>query len=238
MRGTKMTAYELAPDSPEDFALTRRGHLRALPAPSRGTVYLGVVKPLFDRVVGTLLLLLALPVMVVVGLAVWARLGSPVLIRQARVGQHGAAFGMLKFRTMHPCRRRDPDLPPAGGADRRVTHKSPDDPRLIPLGRILRKVSLDELPQLWHVVRGQMSLVGPRPELAQVVRRYEPWQHGRHVLKPGLTGLWQVTERSNGTLMHEHVEVDLDYITQVSLRTDLRILARTARLALGGGQGH
>lgn len=215
-----------------------RRHLRVLPLPPPQTAYRRLVKPMVDRLLGTVLFLLAVPVMALVALAVWATLGSPVIIRQQRIGQHGAAFTMLKFRTMHPCRRERPDRPAPAGIERRVTHKSPHDPRLTRLGRVLRKASLDELPQLWHVVRGQMSLVGPRPELAQVVSGYEKWQHDRHVVKPGLTGLWQVTERNNGTLMHEHVEVDIAYIQQISLKTDLRILMRTALLAFGGGRGY
>jgi lipopolysaccharide/colanic/teichoic acid biosynthesis glycosyltransferase len=94
------------------------------------------------------------------------------------------------------------------------------------VGRFLRKSSMDELPQFWNVVRGEMSLVGPRPELVEIVNRYEPWQHQRHVVKPGLTGLWQVTTRGSG-MMHLHTDIDLEYIQTIGLRTDLRILLQT-----------
>ncbi len=117
--------------------------------------------------------------------------------------------------------------------DRRLTHKSANDPRHTRLGRFLRTSSLDELPQLINVVRGEMSLVGPRPELAEIVARYEPWQHARHQVKPGITGLWQVTDRQHDDVMHHHVETDLDYLDQLSAATDLRILALTLPTVLG-----
>jgi lipopolysaccharide/colanic/teichoic acid biosynthesis glycosyltransferase len=110
--------------------------------------------------------------------------------------------------------------------DRRQTHKSDHDPRHTRVGRFLRKWSLDELPQFWNVVCGDMSLVGPRPELVEIVSRYEPWQHQRHLVKPGLTGLWQVSGRGTG-MMHLHTEVDLEYIEQMGPVTDLKILLLT-----------
>ena len=137
----------------------------------------------------------------------------------------GVPFTMYKFRTMRPDRRAA-DLP-FEGEDRRVRHKSPLDPRHTRCGRILRKSSLDELPQLWNVVRGDMSLVGPRPELVSVVKTYEPWQHQRHVVKPGLTGLWQVGRRDGNALMRDDTDIDLDYIRQLSIVVDLRILLTT-----------
>jgi len=104
---------------------------------------------------------------------------------------------IYKFRTMRPDRRQA--VLPYSGPDRRVCHETDNDPRHTPLGRFLRKYSLDELPQLWNVLVGDMSLVGPRPELVEVVERYESWQRERHRVKPGLTGLWQVTCRGEGS---------------------------------------
>ena len=205
--------------------------------------YVRVVKPAFDRVVATVLLVTLLPVMVLCAIAVAASVGAPVLYLQQRVGRDGRTFRVLKFRTMHADRRRDVASSvsrSAGydGPDRRRTHKSADDPRLTPTGRLLRKLSLDELPQLLNVIRGDMSLVGPRPELPSVVdAHYEAWMHRRHAVKPGMTGLWQISERGNG-MMHEHVDVDLDYVDQISIGTDLRILARTLPAALGSHKGH
>jgi lipopolysaccharide/colanic/teichoic acid biosynthesis glycosyltransferase len=101
------------------------------------------------------------------------------------------------------------------------------------VGRILRRFSLDELPQLWNVLRGDMSLVGPRPELPVVVDRYHQWQHLRHLVKPGITGLWQVSERGD-VEMHECVETDIEYVRRLSLFTDLSIIARTIPAAVRG----
>jgi lipopolysaccharide/colanic/teichoic acid biosynthesis glycosyltransferase len=121
---------------------------------------------------------------------------------------------------------------------RRRTHKTPDDPRHTPLGRFLRRYSLDELPQLLNVLRGDLSLVGPRPELPEIVATYAPWQHTRHQVKPGLTGLWQVTERQQHVAMHHHVATDLRYVERLSPLTDLWILLRTPGVVLTrGGQG-
>lgn len=116
---------------------------------------------------------------------------------------------------------------------RRRTHKTPDDPRHTGLGRFLRAYSFDELPQLVNVLRGELSLVGPRPELPEVVASYEPWQHARHEVKPGLTGLWQTTDRGSGEPMHLHVDRDLEYIERISVRTDLAILLVTVPVLLG-----
>jgi len=161
-------------------------------------------------------------------------MGRGVLFEQRRIGQGGRPFTILKFRTMRHSRRTQ-DVPV--NDDRRKTHKHPDDPRLTRAGRFMRKWSLDELPQLINIARGDMSIVGPRPELETIVMRYEPWQHQRHVVRPGLTGLWQVSDRGNGKLLCECTEVDIEYVETVSLVTDLRILARTPGAALGSNRG-
>ena len=196
-------------------------HLSFVAAP-RG-LYVRLVKPLLDRVVGSIALVAALPILGAVALVVRWRIGTPVIFRQARIGLNGEQFDVLKFRTMRADRRM---ARRAVSDDRRVTHKSEDDPRHTNLGRSLRKWSLDELPQLWNVVKGEMSLVGPRPELVGIVAHYEPWQHQRHLVRPGLTGLWQISRRGEG-LMHLYTDVDLEYVATIGLRTDLRILLRT-----------
>jgi lipopolysaccharide/colanic/teichoic acid biosynthesis glycosyltransferase len=204
----------------------RPEHLAAALSARRRTTYEHFTKPVIDRLIAALLVLVLLPLLVVTALAVWLSLGSPILLHQARVGRNGRTFKMLKFRTMRPDRRKR-QCPDYCGPDRRVNHKSPDDPRHTRLGRKLRKTSLDELPQLLNVLRGDMSLVGPRPELVEIVAQYRGWQHGRHLVKPGITGLWQVIERPNGGLMHEHTDLDLAYIERLSLRTDLGIVLKT-----------
>ena len=204
----------------------RTSHLSFVAAP-RG-VYVRIAKPIFDRTVAATALVVLSPLLAVVALGVRWRIGRPVLFRQARCGLGGVAFDVVKFRTMRADRRM---AHRAVFEDRRVTHKTARDPRHTDLGRTLRKWSLDELPQLWNVVKGEMSLVGPRPELVGIVARYEPWQHQRHLVRPGLTGLWQVSRRGDG-LMHLCTDVDLEYVATIGWRADLQILLRTLPAAM------
>jgi lipopolysaccharide/colanic/teichoic acid biosynthesis glycosyltransferase len=192
-----------------------------------------VVKPLFDRCSAALgVFVAALPMMIIAGV-VALTMGRPVLFRQQRIGLDGEPFEILKFRTMRPDRRGQRlDVI----HDRRLTHKSEEDPRHTGVGRFLRRHSLDELPQLFNVLRGEMSMVGPRPELESVVAKYPPSLHQRHQVKPGLTGPWQVWGRGSGP-MHENGQWDLAYVEQISLRTDVRILIRTPAVLIGGQSG-
>jgi lipopolysaccharide/colanic/teichoic acid biosynthesis glycosyltransferase len=185
--------------------------------------YLRWVKPTLDRVCGVVALIVLAPVILTVGVLVYMHMGSPVLLRQRRVGQFGSEFELYKFRTMEPDRRLRSS--PYLAEDRRRTHKSPDDPRLTSFGRKLRATRLDELPQFINVAKGEMSLVGPRPELSDVVVTYEPWQHRRHAVKPGITGLWQVAGETQ--LLKDCTRMELPYLEQVSLFTDARIILRT-----------
>lgn len=155
---------------------------------------------------------LSLPVQAVIALAVRRTMGSPVLFRQPRPGLHGQVFEMVKFRTM-----RDPD-PARGVVD--------DADRLTRVGRLLRATSLDELPSLWNIVRGDMSLVGPRPLLVRYLDRYTPEQARRHEVRPGLTGLAQVSGR-NALTWERKLELDVEYVDHHTLRGDLRILSAT-----------
>jgi lipopolysaccharide/colanic/teichoic acid biosynthesis glycosyltransferase len=235
-RRTRVGAIR-APERAQRVIDVRVGEPEAGASPQRPPgVYERFVKPTVDVAVAAFLVVLFLPLMAAVALALWATLGSPILFRQQRVGRGGRVFTVLKFRTMAPDRRIRPSAAFVG-VDRRRTHKSPHDPRLVPVGRFLRKWSLDELPQLLNVVRGDMSLVGPRPELVEIVDCYQPWQHRRHEVKPGMTGLWQVSARGDG-MMHEHVDIDLEYVDGVSLRTDASILLRTIPAALGRAPGY
>lgn len=188
-------------------------------------------KPLFDRIGALILSVVTLPIVVIIAIVIRVTLGPDVLYNQDRVGQNGRLFRMYKFRTMRTDRRRGRRF--HLGVDRRVRHKTTQDPRHTAVGRFLRRRSLDELPQLWNVALGDMSLVGPRPELPHVVDRYEWWQHRRHLVKPGLTGLWQISARNHDSLMCEHTEIDLEYLRAVSFRTDLTILCKT--LGVFGG---
>jgi len=208
--------------------------LAALPHVDQpGGLYVRLVKPSFDRVVALAAIGVASVPMAVIAGVVATTIGRPVLFRQRRIGVDGEPFEVLKFRTMRPDRRGQRlDVI----HDRRQTHKSDDDPRHTSVGRVLRRYSLDELPQLLNVLRGEMSVVGPRPELDSVVEQYPPALHQRHYVKPGLTGLWQVSARGDGP-MHENGQWDLAYVNRVSWRTDLRILARTPRALVGDHAG-
>lgn len=228
-----------AGSTPTSESSARQGVVIVLDGtPHEPTAYERWAKPTIDMLGAFTLIVLLAPVLLAVALGVRLTLGRGVLYRQQRVGRDGEIFTMFKFRSMVHDRRgerdergtRDLDFV---GEDRRRTHKHPEDPRVTSLGRFIRRYSLDELPQLFNVLRGELSLVGPRPELVEIVDRYEPWQHRRHDVKPGLTGLWQVTERDREGLMHLCVDTDLAYIDGVSLRADLRILALTVPAVLG-----
>lgn len=199
------------------------------------TLYVQIVKPVIDYIGGLVLTIVTLPICLIVAFLVYRDLGNPIILKQQRVGRGGRVFNVYKFRSMEPDRRAGP--PDFVGADRRVTHKDANDPRLTDLGRFMRKWSLDELPQLWNVVLGDMSLVGPRPEMVQIVEQYEPWQHQRHVVKPGITGLWQVSARGD-LPMHEATDIDIDYVDSISFAKDLEILFKTIPAAMGDGKGH
>lgn len=164
------------------------------------------------------LLLLAPAGIVLSGLAC-VKLGQPVLFRQERPGRNGRIFKLIKFRTMTDARD------PSGAL-------LPDDQRLAPFGRFLRRTSLDELPTLWNVIRGDMSVVGPRPLLVQYLDRYTPEQSRRHEVAPGITGWAQIHGR-NAITWEEKFELDLWYVKNLSLRTDLAILFRTVAQVLG-----
>jgi lipopolysaccharide/colanic/teichoic acid biosynthesis glycosyltransferase len=199
----------------------------------RSGAYLRWVKPAVDFVGGLALAAATAPIVLAALVAARLLLGRGVLLRQPRVGQGGRVFAMYKIRTMRPDRRMR--QLPYDGPDRRTLHKRDDDPRHTTFGRFLRKWSIDELPQLWNVVLGDMSLVGPRPELVSVVDRHDLWDHPRHRLRPGVTGLWQVSDL-RAVPLHESVHIDLDYLREVSLAADARILLGTVR-ALRDGNG-
>jgi lipopolysaccharide/colanic/teichoic acid biosynthesis glycosyltransferase len=152
--------------------------------------------------------------------------GAPVLFRQRRTGLHGRDFDALKLRTMvRDAEARKAELAALNERTGPV-FKMDDDPRVTPVGRFLRRTSIDELPQLVNVLRGDMSLVGPRPATLDEVERYAPWHRRRLSVKPGMTGLWQVSAR-NDPDFDNWVALDLAYIDSWSLQEDLKLLART-----------
>jgi lipopolysaccharide/colanic/teichoic acid biosynthesis glycosyltransferase len=187
-------------------------------------LYLKRVKPVIDRIGGFIALVLCLPLLVAISAVVWITMGSPVFLVQERVGLQGRVFRLWKFRTMEPDRRRS--RLEWIGEERRKTHKSSEDPRITSLGRWLRATRLDEIPQFINVVLGDLSLVGPRPELVSVVAEYEPWQHRRHAVKPGVTGLWQISDDGD-KLLKDCTPLELEYLDQISLRRDMSIILLT-----------
>ena len=174
-----------------------------------------VVKRGLDVTVSAVGLVLSAPVQLVTAGIVLATDGRPVLFRQARPGKDGVVFELVKFRTM-----RHPDANHVSDADRLTT-----------VGRFLRSTSLDELPTLWNVLKGDMSLVGPRPLLVEYLPRYSPQQARRHEVRPGVTGLAQVSGR-NGLSWEDKFALDVEYVDQRSLRLDISILVRTVRSVL------
>jgi len=190
-----------------------------------------LVKGLFDIVVAIVLLLLLAPLFLVIAIVIKVDTGGPVFFRQVRVGRGGEPFRMVKFRSMHV--DAEARLAAVRGDGDEVLFKMRADPRITRSGRLLRRYSLDELPQLVNVVLGEMSLVGPRPPLPAEVDRYPDDMRRRLVVKPGMTGLWQVSGRSDLS-WEDSIRLDLQYVENWSLTVDLVILMRTAMAVMRG----
>ena len=203
-----------------------------------------MVKRVIDAAVSLLLLAMLSPLLVAVAALVKLTSTGPVFFRQERVGYLMAPFIMFKFRTMylnndHAIHHAfiSSFIKPDESGDRsngNTVFKIVNDPRVTPIGRLLRRSSLDELPQLWNVLRGDMSLVGPRPPIRYEVNQYKSWHTRRVVdIKPGITGLWQVRGRSR-TTFDEMVRLDLQYARTYSFWTDVKILLATPAAMLSG----
>jgi exopolysaccharide biosynthesis polyprenyl glycosylphosphotransferase len=192
-----------------------------------------LVKRILDIAASAGLMVVLSPVFLLVGVAIKLDSKGPVFYRQERVGLHGRTFKMVKLRSM--CQDADEQLEQLREKNEINGHafKVEHDPRVTRVGRFLRRCSLDELPQLWNVLRGQMSLVGPRPPLPYEVERYDIWHRRRLSMKPGMTGLWQVGARRSPEF-DRWVEKDLEYIDSWSLWLDVKIIARTVPSMLGG----
>ena len=205
-------------------------HLDSIPLisrPERGqSLVSAAVKRLLDLTLATTVLLLSLPAFVASALLVWRQKDGPIFFRQVRVGYGGRPFEMLKFRTMHTHMSQDKESP-----------KDEEDPRITPVGRYLRRYSLDELPQLINVIRGDMSIVGPRPEMPFIVDQYGPLERERLQAKPGITGLWQISFARNEAI-HRNIEYDIYYIENRSLLLDLVILFLTGFAVVKGTGAH
>lgn len=185
-----------------------------------------IMKRLIDVVGAGLGLVLLSPVLLAAAAVMWLREGTPILFRQERVGLNGRPFTMVKFRTMIVGAEERLDEVQHLNERNGVAFKATNDPRITSVGRFLRRTSIDELPQLWNVLTGSMSLVGPRPPLPHEVAEYDVWHRRRLSMKPGITGLWQVEARHDPDF-DRWVEHDLVYIDGWSIWLDLKILART-----------
>lgn len=195
--------------------------------------YQRMIKRAFDLAISLFLLPPSLIIMAFIALMIRLEGPGPVLFRQQRVGENGRLFWMLKFRTMVPEAEQLRHLVERRDENGNLIHKSVDDPRVTRFGRFLRRTSLDELPQLFNVLSGDMSLIGPRPELPYLVKQYKPWQRTRFAVPQGITGWWQVNGRSDKP-MHLHTEDDLYYVQNYSLLLDIQILLKTVATVFRG----
>lgn len=212
-------------------SLVRRRSVALDPTPIREAVVPAVRRGL-DIAGAGLMLLVLLPLFVVIMIAIRLTSPGPVFYVKDRVGRNGEPFPFIKFRTMVPGADtlRSEIL---GTPDEDMPERYREDPRITAVGRVLRRWSLDELPQLINVLRGDMSLVGPRPIIYDEVPLLESWQHDRHLCRPGLTGLWQVSGRKE-TSWDERIALDLEYVRTQSLRKDTAILVRTVGVVIRG----
>ncbi len=197
------------------------------------TVSQRIIKRSFDVFASAILLVLCAPIFGVIALVIRRESPGPIFFQQERIGEYGRRFQMLKFRSMNANAEKHWREVARRDAEGVLVHKHTDDPRITSVGRKLRRTSLDELPQLVNVLRGEMSLVGPRPEIPHIAAEYAPWQWQRFRVPPGMTGWWQVNGRSDKP-MHLHTEDDLFYIQNYSFWLDLKILWLTVGTVVRG----
>jgi exopolysaccharide biosynthesis polyprenyl glycosylphosphotransferase len=192
-----------------------------------------LVKRAFDLIISLISLPFIFILMGIIAVLIRRDSPGPIIFRQQRIGENSKLFNMLKFRTMKDS-TDEPDQtlePPGGGVS--AAHKQKNDPRVTRIGRFLRHTSLDELPQIFNVIKGEMSLVGPRPELPDLVDRYEPWQRLRFTAPQGVTGWWQINGRSDKP-MHLNTNYDIHYVQHYSIWLDFYILLKTIPVVLSG----
>ena len=192
-----------------------------------------LVKRIFDLVFGFVFLVATSPLMVVIGVLIKINSPGPVIFRQKRVGEKGIIFDMFKFRTMIDGAETKIHLVEKTDEDGNYYFKFPQDPRITLIGRFLRRTSLDELPQIFNVLKGYMSMVGPRPEMPFLVEKYQTWQNARFNVPQGLTGWWQINGRSDKP-MHFNTRDDIYYIENYSFILDIKILIRTIFVVIFG----
>jgi len=186
-----------------------------------------------EKILSVILFAMTLPLMILIGLLIKLTSPGPVLYRSIRLGQNNKPFGMWKFRTMDAQIALEIMASIFEHEEWQLNQKLIADPRVTPFGKLLRRFSLDELPQLWNVISGDMTLVGPRPITRQEARRYGKYQSLIHSVKPGITGLWQVSGR-NLTTYHRRVAINIYYVRHRSAKLDIWILYRTIYAVFSG----
>ncbi len=195
--------------------------------------YQRFIKRVFDLLVSFVSLPIIIPFCGVIGLLIKLDSWGPVFYSSSRVGENGRVFKMLKFRSMVADAEKHLVVSHISGEVDKVNHKKRDDPRITRIGKFLRRTSIDEIPQIWNVLRGEMSLVGPRPELPELVEKYDTWQRKRFAVPQGMTGWWQINGRSDKP-MHLHTEEDLYYVQHYSIWLDLQIIIKTIWVVISG----
>jgi lipopolysaccharide/colanic/teichoic acid biosynthesis glycosyltransferase len=191
------------------------------------------MKAVLDRVSALVASVLLVPFFPFIALAIWLDSPGPIIYRRRVVGLHGREFDAYKFRTMIPNADAHLEAHPELEEEWSRTGKIQDDPRITRVGRILRRYSLDELPQLFNVLKGQMSLVGPRMITPTELDHFGHWRHNLLTVKPGMTGLWQVSGRADVSY-EERVRMDMRYIRNYTIWLDLRLLLNTIKVVVGG----
>lgn len=222
----------LHPATPErcEYTLLALAAVHQIAAHQERSVWYVRTKRVGDAALGIILLALLFPVLLATAICIRLESSGPVLLVQPRYGFRGRVFSCLKLRSMY-VHAATPDVAASSTGQLRKEH---NDPRVTRVGRFIRRSSIDELPQLWNVIRGDMSLVGPRPLVLHMLAAYPEILAVRSLARPGITGLWQVNDRANCTHLFYMLPYDLEYLRTMSMRTDLRILIRTVGVAISG----
>lgn len=179
------------------------------------------LKGFLDRLLGVFLITMSMPLWLSVAAGIWFTSGGPIFFKQVRIGKNNKRFVIYKFRTLKPTQDKEAISP-------ELLQKKAGDKSITPFGAFLRRTGLDEIPQLINVLKGEMSLVGPRPEMPFLVEKYGPLEKERLTVKPGITGLWQISEDRKRLLIHENMDYDLYYVEHMGFNLDLAILVKTA----------
>ncbi len=195
-------------------------------------------KRVLDYSLGLTALLLSAPLLLLIAIGIKLDSPGPILFKQTRIGMNGRRFDMFKFRSMYTDAEQRLEKLMAQNESGNGMFKMANDPRVTRLGNVLRKFSLDELPQIFNVLRGEMSLVGPRPPLLRELEFYEPWHYVRFGSLPGMTGLWQVSGRSNIKNFDQVVQLDYQYISQWHFPLDLKLILKTIPAVLFAKGAH